>query len=170
MQSLYLCCVKNAMVKVDFLANLGGMDNNDVRSVELCINTTPNDSSPMQSLESSSLESSMSAYDSMLQSLHDELNHSPPDLDMEDDVEFFNMDCATAISFDYEMNYTIKQLKHIAGYYGLKCKHRKVDMIQDIVLFETDDKNGDAVSRRKRLFHYMDTLKHDEYLKSYVIM
>ena len=163
------------MVKVDFLTNLRGMD---VHSVELCINSrndSRNDSSndsrnDSSSPAQSSLESSMSAYDSMLQSLHDELNHSPPELDTEDDIEFFNMDCATAISFDYEMNYTIKQLKHIAGYYGLKCKHRKVDMIQDIVLFETDDKNGDAVSRRKRLFYYMDTLKHDEYLKSYVIM
>jgi hypothetical protein len=174
---------KTAMVKVDFLTNLRGMEHvvpdNDVHSVELCINSSnnsSNDSSNNSSndssspAQSSSLESSMSAYDSMLQSLHDELNHSPPELDMEDDIEFFNMDCATAISFDYEMNYTIKQLKHIAGYYGLKCKHRKVDLIQDIVLFETDDKNGDAVSRRKRLFYYMDTLKHDEYLKSYVIM
>ena len=178
------------MVKVDFLTNLRGMD---VHSVELCINSrndSRNDSSndsrnDSSSPAQSSLESSMSAYDSMLQSLHDELNNGAngngngngdgngdgdgtfPEFE---DPEFFKMDCATAVSFDYEMNYTIKQLKHIAGYYGLKCKHRKVDMIQDIVLFETDDKNGDAVSRRKRLFYYMDTLKHDEYLKSYVIM
>jgi hypothetical protein len=80
------------------------------------------------------------------------------------------MDCATAVSFDYEMNYTIKQLKHIAGYYGLKCKLRKADLIQDIVLFEMDATNGDAVARRKRLFHYVDVLKSDDYLKSYVML
>jgi hypothetical protein len=156
------------MVKVDFLTNLrGSVADIVVRSdsaVELCINSEP---SPVQS---SSLESSMSSYDSMMQSLHEELNSALPNLGDVEDVDFFSMDCATAISFDYEMNYTLKHLKHIAAYYGLKCKTRKADLIQDIVLFEMDDKNGDAVVRRKRMFHYMDTLKTDEYFKSYVIM
>ncbi len=121
------------------------------------------------------LESSASTYDSMLQSLHDELNNGANGDDNGtfpefEDPEFFKMDCATAVSFDYEMNYTIKQLKHIAGYYGLKCKPRKVDLIQDIVVFETDAANGDAVARRKRLFRYMDILKSDDYLKTYVIL
>ena len=39
-----------------------------------------------------------------------------------EDLDFFKMDCATAMSFDYEMNYNMKQLKHIAGYYGIKNK------------------------------------------------
>jgi len=140
---------------------------NPPNSVELYI--TPDPDSPMQ------LESSMSTYDSMMQSLHDELNHNASaDADIDfpefEALDFFKMDCATAVSFDYEMNYTIKQLKHIAGYYGLKCKHRKVDIIQDIVLFETDAVNGDAVARRKRLFRYMDILKTDDYLKAYVMI
>lgn len=125
--------------------------------VELCIDDD----------EDEAMESSDSTYDSMMQSLHDELNQTE---DLDDDFDLFKMDCATAISFDYEMNYTMKQLKHIAGYYGLKCKHRKADIIHDIVGFETDDANGDMVARRKRLFHYVDMLKTDEYLKSYVIM
>ena len=146
----------------------------DKESVELHIETTINDSpthSPQQSLESS-----MSTYDSMMQSLNDELNNANAnanadfmDFDFED-LDFFKMDCATAVSFDYEMNYTLKQLKHIAGYYGLKCKSRKGDLVQDIVMFEMDASNEDTVMRRKRLFHYMELLKNDEYLKSYVIM
>ena len=142
----------------------------DKESVELCIETATNenDSSPMQSPKS--LESSMSTYDSMMQSLNAELNNANADFMEFEDLDFFKMDCATAVSFDYEMNCTLKQLKHIAGYYGLKCKPRKGDIIQDIVLFEMDASNEDAVARRKRLFHYMDILKTDEYLKSYVIM
>jgi hypothetical protein len=135
-------------------------------AVELCIMNNDAD-----------MESSASTYDSMLQSLHDELNNGANDNDNDaihfpefEDPDFFKMDCATAVSFDYEMNYTIKQLKHIAGYYGLKCKPRKGDLIQDIVLFETDAANGDAVVRRKRLFRYMDILKSDDYLKTYVIL
>jgi hypothetical protein len=127
--------------------------------VELCIDDDDDEA----------IESSVSTYDSMMQSLHEELNMTiKPEFD--DEFDFFKMDCATALSFDYEMNYTIKQLKHIAGYYGLKCKPRKADIIQDIVLFESDDANGDMVARRKRLFHYVDILKTDDYLKSFVII
>jgi hypothetical protein len=143
------------------------MNEDSVDHVELCIHD--DDDGPA----CSSLESSVTTYDSMMQSLHEELNHSANALNVSaefEDLEFFKMDCATAISFDYEMNYTLKQLKHIAGYYGLKCKPRKGDMIQEIVIFETDAANCDAVSRRKRLFHYMDMLKTDDYMKSYVIM
>jgi hypothetical protein len=149
-------------------------------SVELCIETTI----PPANDSSQSLESSMSTYDSMIQTLNDELNtddnkenndHGNGNdnvidfIDFED-MDFFKMDCATAMSFDYEMNYTMKQLKHIAGYYGIKTKSRKVDAIQDIVVYETDPANGDAVARRKRLFHYMDALKNDEYFKTFIIL
>ena len=124
------------------------------------------------------MESSVSTYDSLIQTLNDELNNDPnkddPNPAFEDpdfeDIDFFKMDCATAMSFDYEMNYTMKQLKHIAGYYGMKPKNRKVDVIQDIVVYETNPANCDAMARRKRLFHYMDTLKNDEYFKSYIMI
>jgi hypothetical protein len=140
------------------------------QSLELCINVNDDDDAHSHSPGQSD---STSTYDSMLQSLQEELNNQCSMM-MEfadfEDVAFFDMDCATAMSFDYEMNYTLKQLKHIAGYYGLKCKPRKADMIHDIVVYETDAANGDAVARRKRMFHYMDVLKSDDYLKSYVIM
>lgn len=139
--------------------------------VELCIDTAPE-----------SLESSASSYDSMMQSLHDELNSAAnQDVELKDlgdlrdlrdlgDFEDVDFGATAAIMFDYEMNCTLKQLKHIAAYYGLKCKNRKADLIQDIVLFECDNANSCIVARRKRLFHYMDILKSDDYLKSYVIM
>jgi hypothetical protein len=105
----------------------------------------------------------------MLQSLHDELNvgAGAEDLGEFEDVDF---GATAAIMLDYDMNCTLKQLKHIAAYYGLKCKNRKADLIQDIVLFECDVANSYTVARRKRLFHYMDVLKSDDYLKAYVIM
>jgi hypothetical protein len=138
-------------------------------SIELCIK---------DDADANVMESSVSTYDSLIQTLNDELNNDPnkddPNPAFEDpdfeDIDFFKMDCATAMSFDYEMNYTMKQLKHIAGYYGMKPKNRKVDVIQDIVVYETNPANCDAMARRKRLFHYMDTLKNDEYFKSYIMI
>ena len=129
-----------------------------------------------------SLESSMSTYDSMMQTLTEELNaadynhdnhnsHNSHELDLDfEDLDFFKMDCATALSFDYEMNYTMKQLKHIAGYYGIKQKSKKGEIIQDIVAYETDSTNFAMVGQRRRMFHYIDALKNDEYLKSYVMI
>jgi hypothetical protein len=138
-------------------------------SIELCIN---------DDADANVMESSVSTYDSLMQTLNDELNNDPNQDDLNpafedpdfEDIDFFKMDCATAMSFDYEMNYTMKQLKHIAGYYGMKPKNRKMDVIQDIVVYETNPANCDAMARRKRLFHYMDTLKNDEYFKSYIMI
>ena len=134
-------------------------------------NLSPKNSNSLESSMQSSMQSASSPYDSMMQSLNDELNDvSNGDLMDFEDLDFFKMDCATAMSFDYEMNYTMKQLKHIAGYYGIKNKPRKVDIINDIVSYETDTANGDAVARRKRMFHYIDMLKNDEYFKSFIIL
>ena len=164
---------KNAMAKGDFMKEHSAIelhidDENRSRS--------SSGSSPIaqtqEQPQAESLESSMSTYDSMLQTLNDELNDritDAPDFEFED-LDFFNMDCATAMSFDYEMNYTIKQLKHIAGYYGMKCKSKKADMIQDIVAYEIDNANCDTVSRRKRMFHYMNALKTDDYFKSFLLI
>lgn len=161
------------MVKVDYLNGLQENLSND--ALELCIDTE-NISSPTAQVPS--LESSMSTYDSMMQTLNDELNdgaasanhaHDPDLMDFED-ADFFNMDCATAMSVDYEMNYTMKQLKHIAGYYGIKYKSRKVDIIHDIVAYETDSSNYEIVGKRKRLFHYMNALKNDDYFKTLILL
>lgn len=157
------------MVKVDYLNEL--QENLSSEALELCIDIE-NTSSP--TVQVPSLESSMSTYDSMMQTLNDELNDGAcaHDLDLMDfeDADFFNMDCATAISVDYEMNYNMKQLKHIAGYYGIKCKSRKIDIIHDIVAYESDSANHEIVGRRKRLFHYMNALKNDEYFKSLILL
>jgi hypothetical protein len=140
----------------------------DQTPVELCINDNNGNSNSLES----SMQSGSSPYDSMMQTLNDELNDvSNGDMMGEfEDLDFFKMDCATAMSFDYEMNYTMKQLKHIAGYYGIKNKIRKMDVILDIVAYETDAANGDAVIRRKRLFRYIDALKNDEYFKSFIMI
>lgn len=138
------------------------------KSLELCIEEVDYADNGNNSLESSI--QTMSTYDSMMQTLNDDLCNGEIDLLEFEDIDFFKMDCATAMSFDYEMNYTMKQLKHIAGYYGIKNKPRKVDIINDIVSYETDTANGDAVARRKRMFHYIDMLKNDEYFKSFIIL
>ena len=82
-----------------------------------------------------------------------------------------NIDEITAIEIDYNLNYTIKNLKQIADYYGMKSKRYKKDtIIQNIVEYETNSENYDIVERRKELWYYLEELKNDDYTKRFIIM
>lgn len=82
-----------------------------------------------------------------------------------------NIDEITAIEVDYNLNYTIKDLKLIAEYYGIKMKRSKKEVIiQNIVDYETNDENYDIVERRKELWYYLEELKNDDYTKRFIAM
>ena len=82
-----------------------------------------------------------------------------------------NIDEITAIEVDYNLNYTIKDLKLIAEYYGIKMKRSKKEIIiQNIVDYETNDENYDIVERRKELWYYLEELKNDDYTKRFIVM
>ena len=69
----------------------------------------------------------------------------------------------------YEMNNTAKQLTIICEYYGIKVpKLKKSDIIDVILAYETNLENYETVLRRQQLWHYMDELKSDKFMKKYV--
>jgi len=74
---------------------------------------------------------------------------------------------------DYDENYTIKQLLQICEYYGLikeirNAKGKRLDVIGAIVMFEGNSENGAKVYRRKQLWHYMNELKTDKFMKKFI--
>ena len=70
----------------------------------------------------------------------------------------------------YEENFTIKELSPIFQYYGLqKNKMVKDEMIQLLLLFETDPLNKIIVERRMRLWRYIQELKTDPFFKKYIL-
>tara|TARA_Y100000389_G_scaffold53846_1_gene49664 strand:- start:10479 stop:10877 length:399 start_codon:yes stop_codon:yes gene_type:complete len=72
---------------------------------------------------------------------------------------------------EYNSNYTKKQLSHICGYYKLTVrKKNKEEIINDILCFEFDEKNDDIVTRRRKLWDYVEEIKNDKYLKKYIIL
>ena len=72
---------------------------------------------------------------------------------------------------DYNENYTKKELELIAGYYDIsKRKKRKLDLIQEIIIFEQNEINYEIVERRKLHWFYMDQLQNDDYLKQFIII
>jgi hypothetical protein len=75
-----------------------------------------------------------------------------------------------SMEMDYEINYTIKDLKCILDYYNInKNKLKKNEIIQLLIIFEEEPENQVIVYRRKQLWHYVKELKHDTYFKKYII-
>ena len=72
---------------------------------------------------------------------------------------------------EYDLNYTLKQLGMIYEYYniGKIAKLKKADIIQAIVVFEHDGENYEIVMRRQQLWHYLEELKADKFMKRFVL-
>ena len=75
---------------------------------------------------------------------------------------------------NYNENFTIKELMIICDYYGfskvLKAnKLNKEEIIHYIVRFELDPNNSAIVFKRQNLWFYINELKHDKFMKKFVI-
>ena len=87
----------------------------------------------------------------------------------ENEENKFNIDNFFALEMDYDMNYTVDQLKHILKYYELSTrKKRKCEMIQDILFFEAEPMNDAIVIRRKYLWECVDEINSDPYLTKFL--
>lgn len=72
--------------------------------------------------------------------------------------------------FIYNENFLKKELEMIADYYNIsKRKKTKAELIQDVVLFETDPTNFEITQKRKLMWFYFNELKTDSYLKKFII-
>jgi len=85
---------------------------------------------------------------------------------MQDDDIFVEMK-------NYELNFNVKQLMLICEYYNMKDirinKLKKQDIIEQIILFETNPENIEIVTKRKEMWYYIDELKNDKMMKRFVI-
>jgi len=70
--------------------------------------------------------------------------------------------------------YTVKQLMLICDYYEISksvkmCKFKKNDILETIILFESNFMNEDKVKRRRQLWRWLDELKKEKVLKKCII-
>lgn len=75
---------------------------------------------------------------------------------------------------EYSMNYTVKSLLLICEYYGFakemkSQKFSKDEIIEYLVQFESDDNNFEIVCRRQNMWHCMEMLKEDKFMKKYIL-
>lgn len=77
---------------------------------------------------------------------------------------------ATELEIMYSQYYTVRMLYHIINYYELQTKKglKKDELIQLIILFETDPSNKEVFLKRIRMWNYINELKNDKYFKKYI--
>ena len=80
--------------------------------------------------------------------------------------------CANLIHYDINCN--VKQLLLICEYYGIakdlrsnKCN--KSDILNTLIIYENNIENQERVNKRKQLWHYINELKNDKFMKKYVL-
>jgi hypothetical protein len=79
-------------------------------------------------------------------------------------------DKAYILENEYLNNYTVKSLGQIMDYYELNKKNlKKNEIIQLLVMFETDLINKPLVEKRIRLWENIKELKKDKYFSKYII-
>ena len=95
-----------------------------------------------------------------------EINSPKTVLIAEKDDDMFN----THI-INYQEQFTVKDLLLICEYYKLNVKKKgyiKDVIIEVLVSFELDPKNSDMVSKRQTAWFFMNELKNDKFMRSYV--
>tara|TARA_Y100000768_G_scaffold123985_1_gene91803 strand:+ start:4555 stop:4977 length:423 start_codon:yes stop_codon:yes gene_type:complete len=74
------------------------------------------------------------------------------------------------LEIHYSTGYTVQDLGKIMEYYGLqKRKLKKDELIQTLVLFESDEINLSIVQHRRRLWDNIEELKSDPFFSKYIL-
>jgi hypothetical protein len=114
--------------------------------------------------------------DNIIYQIKEQKNENEFDINklMEDfalDDFILNDDIDIDIELNEFMNLTLKQLMIIYDFYGLikSSKYKKCDIIEQILLFESDITNYLIVQRRLTFWEYMNRLKLDKNMKKYII-
>ena len=89
---------------------------------------------------------------------------------IKDNCENNEFDKIYSMQLDYDENYIKKDIDLIADYYKIsKRKKRKMELIQDIVLFEINPGNESIVQKRKLMWFYISEIEEDSYLRKFLI-
>ena len=83
-------------------------------------------------------------------------------------------DLAVPKMINYHENFTVKELLLICDYYGFakelkNNKFNKDQIIEILVVFESDLNNSDVVLKRQNMWFYMSELKNDKFMKKFLL-
>ena len=88
----------------------------------------------------------------------------------QEQYSMFDSDSFVARQLDYQENYTMPELKKIAEYYDISIrKMRKEELVQELVIFESNPDNSETYLKRLEAWFWMKELKKDPKLKQYIL-
>mgnify|MGYP001346993898 FL=1 len=103
-------------------------------------------------------------------------SNSEPDLSWmleltNDTIDNLDSVLSPEIVLELEFNeYNLKELVKFCDYYKIpRNRMKKQDIIKELILFETNEKNKEIVEMRRTLWEYFLTLKDDPYFKKFII-
>ena len=98
------------------------------------------------------------------------LTFGKEDVPIPEQLSTFDSDSFVAKQLDYQENYTMPELKRIADYYEISIrKMRKEEVIQELVIFESDPNNSVTYLKRLEAWYWLKELKKDSKLKQYIL-
>ena len=119
--------------------------------------------------------------DNIFFSIIEEDSGNTTDLDLNEITNLINYidtdknEVSIYLTVNYKEKYTVKELLLICEYYGFakdlknnKCN--KDEIIEILVIFETNKNNVDIVTKRQNMWSYMNELKNDKFMKKYVVL
>ena len=113
-------------------------------------------------------DSAKVTYEELLANVNSTVEQLPSDSDTEIGLM---MSYYVAQELNYNENYTLKQLYRIAEYYDIsKRKKKKIQLVEEIVMFENQPENCEIVNRRATLWSYIEEIKQDKYLSKFLIL
>ena len=113
-------------------------------------------------------DSAKVTYEELLANVNSTVEQLPSDSDTEIGLM---MSDYVAQELNYNENYTLKQLYRIAEYYDIsKRKKKKIQLVEEIVMFENQPENCEIVNRRATLWSYIEEIKQDKYLSKFLIL
>jgi hypothetical protein len=91
-----------------------------------------------------------------------------------ENTELDNHDLTMPHVINYHENFTVKELLLICDYYGFaknvkNSKLNKEQLIETLVAFESDPNNSEIVFKRQNMWFYINELKHDKFMKKFVL-
>jgi hypothetical protein len=100
---------------------------------------------------------------------NDELNNNGINIDMS------KTNILDDVGYDMDIllynTYNIKQLSFMLQFYNItRGRMCKDEIIQTIILFETDDNNLNIVNKRKYLWSIAAQLKNDDFFSKYIVI
>jgi|LakMenEpi03Aug12_release.lakeMendotaPanAssembly.Ray.scaffolds.fasta_scaffold152773_2 hypothetical protein len=97
------------------------------------------------------------------------------DFDFSNEINDLNNEgIIEVISFDYKINYTVKELLLMCEYYGIAKELKNNKCCKDVIIhflvdFESNPLNNTIVLRRQEMWRCINILKNDKFMKKYVL-